>query len=49
VGNAVKYNFALCVAGNAGEEGLILFIINFEIFYSGSEVSVGYSKSLVAP
>jgi hypothetical protein len=49
VGNAVKYNFALCIAGNAGEEGLILFIFNFEILYSGSEASVGHSKSPVAP
>jgi hypothetical protein len=45
VGNAVKYHFALRVAGNAGEEGLILFIFNFDIFYSGSGVSLEHSKS----
>jgi hypothetical protein len=45
VGNEVKYLFTLFVAGNAGKGGgLISFNFNFEIFYSGSEASMGHSK-----
>jgi hypothetical protein len=44
----MKYNFACCAKGFAGEKEKFWFQFKFEIFYSNSEVSVAHSKVTVA-
>ena len=49
MGRAIKYNFTLCAAGDAGNKGAFDSNFNLKIFYSGSHVSVTHMKSIVTP
>jgi hypothetical protein len=52
MGKALKYNFAFCTVADAGEKENFWFSLKmnqkFEIFYSGSGISVTHTKVTVA-
>jgi hypothetical protein len=47
VGQAIKYKFAFCATREAEEKRSFDSILNFQIFYQRSEVSVAHSKVTV--
>jgi hypothetical protein len=49
VGKAIKYLFTFSAREDAAEKGILIQLQIFKSFYSGTEVAVAHSKSILAP